>query len=636
MAHIAADHIEVEKVETPRDWLPVGAFARDAANAAADRGDLVVKIGPGLAAQAGTAMFVPSKAEIQVNSDVCLRGVKLDDLDLTDRLTLLTHPAFAGALIHEAAHARHTRLPDLIKYAKANKVSPRLLDIVIMLEEPRIEARTLALAHKDEKALPGNKSDWPLYFTTMALDIVLRDFRISDDRYGAGSQAALILARVDGGSFLPEPAEPFAAEVEKVLGADTVEALREIWTRHFRLDDDDFAGFIENAQAWLDALDIDADDDTDNLAGQSIAPPEEPSEDEDESSGEGENDGESESTGGEASASEGEGEGENAKTADGRDSTEKFQDMARKAQARADGAASNERKGERDAREAQQRREDAQRREEAAKEVAGAWHGYSDDPDRGGVAANVRKPTSEERRAAVALGKTLAKVSYRDRSVTKISAPTPPGRLKVRALVSNAQARTSGGPLQDPFIGKRRRHVDETPLTIGFIQDVSGSMGDAEVPMASTSWVIGEAGRKIDAHVAGVLMGTKATGVTRPGKHYENVREYDACAGHECFRDAFLALDGVLNLVEGNGARVLFIASDGQYGARVHNKYAHQIMPILKRRGVAVVWLRFTHSYETYGYGAVLDVRGMSPAQIATACGATALAEFRKVQQVAA
>jgi hypothetical protein len=145
--------------------------------------------------------------------------------------------------------------------------------------------------------------------------------------------------------------------------------------------------------------------------------------------------------------------------------------------------------------------------------------------------------------------------------------------------------------------------------------------------------VIGEAGRKIDAHVAGVLMGTKATGVTRPGKHYENVREYSANAGHECFRDAFLALDGVLNLVEGDGARVLFIASDGQYGSSKHNAAARQILPLLKRRGVAVVWLRFTHSYETYGHGTVLDVRGMSPAQIATACGATALAEFRRASK---
>ena len=235
----------------------------------------------------------------------------------------------------------------------------------------------------------------------------------------------------------------------------------------------------------------------------------------------------------------------------------------------------------------------------------------------------------------MALGKTLSKVSYRDRSVTKVSAATPPGRLKVRALVSNAQARTSGGPLQDPFIGKRRRHVDETPLTVGFIQDVSGSMSDAEVPMASTSWVIGEAGRKIDAHVAGVLMGTKATGVTRPGKHYESVREYSANAGHECFRDAFLALDGSLNLVEGNGARVLFIASDGQYGSKTHNAWAKKTLPLLKKRGVAVVWLRFTHSYETYGHGTLLDVRGMTPAQIATACGVAALAEFRKAQSAA-
>jgi hypothetical protein len=643
MAHIAADHVEVGKADTPTDWLPVGAFARDAANAAADRGDLVVKIGPGLAAEAGTAMFVPAKAEIQVDSNVCLRGVKLDDLDLTDRLTLLTHPAFAGALIHEAAHARHTKLPELIKHAEANKISRRLLDVVIMLEEPRIEARTLRFAHKDESALPGDKADWPLYFTTMALDIVLRDFRISDDRYGAAAQAALILARVDGGSFLEEPAEPFATEVEAVLGEETVEALREIWTAHFTLDDDDFEGFIASAQAWLDVLEIDADDDTDNLAGDSIAPPPPPQPeptdedgDEDGSKGGEGDDSEDGESKGEASASEGEGEGENAKTADGRDSTEKFQDMARKAQARADAAASNERKDERNEREAQQRREDAKRREEAAKEVAGAFHGYSDDPDRGGVPANVRKPTPEERRAAVALGKTLAKVSYRDRSVTKVSAAAPPGRLKVRALVGNAQARQSGGALQDPFVGKRRRHVDETPLTIGFIQDVSGSMGDAEVPMASTSWVIGEAGRKIDALVAGVLMGTKATGVTRPGKHYENVREYSANAGHECFRDAFLALDGVLNLVEGNGARVLFIASDGQYGSRVHGDAARKTLPLLKKRGVAVVWLRFTNSYQTYGHGTVLDVRGMSPAQIATACGVAALAEFRKVQGAAA
>jgi hypothetical protein len=202
-----------------------------------------------------------------------------------------------------------------------------------------------------------------------------------------------------------------------------------------------------------------------------------------------------------------------------------------------------------------------------------------------------RAPNAQERQAAVVLSRQLEKARYRDRVRTESASRLPPGRLRTRALVQG-QAQRARGMMVDvqPWNRVQHRHVDNPPLTIGVMVDVSGSMGSAMKSMASTAWVLSEAVRRVQGRVAMVYYGSSVFSTLKPGQHLNEVQVYTAPDSTEEFDKAFLALDGGLTLTEGRGARLLVIVSDGQY--RLDQvKAVDARLAQAARAGVGVLWL---------------------------------------------
>jgi hypothetical protein len=180
--------------------------------------------------------------------------------------------------------------------------------------------------------------------------------------------------------------------------------------------------------------------------------------------------------------------------------------------------------------------------------------------------------------------------------------------------------------------GKRRKRVESTPLTIGFLVDISGSRGSAMEPLGSTQWVVSTAGAHIDAKVASAHFGERVHGVTPAGVREKDVRLFVPADGSEAFRAGALALDKELNLLDGTGARILFVASDGVFVVPTEREYAQAWVPLAQRKGVAVIFLDFTGSMGFGAYGAsVVDCEDKTPAEVAALCGKIAAAEVRRM-----
>jgi hypothetical protein len=122
--------------------------------------------------------------------------------------------------------------------------------------------------------------------------------------------------------------------------------------------------------------------------------------------------------------------------------------------------------------------------------------------------------------------------------------------------------------------------------------DISGSMGGAMQPMATTAWVMSEAVRRVHGKASMVYYGNDVFATLKPGQHLTDVNVYTARDNTEKFGKAFKAIDGSMNLLHGSGARLLVIVSDGQYSQDERDQVKHWLASC-KRNGVAVLWLGF-------------------------------------------
>jgi hypothetical protein len=607
MGHILYGAVE-KRVNTSDDgWFPVAAQVGKYVNTRSHRTDIVSVVST-TAGMGAPACFIPSLAEMHINTEVCDLGDP-DKVDLTDSLWSLSHAPAVGAMTHEAAHARHTRF-DPRELMEEFGATRKMVDVITTLEEPRIEAHALRFHAASKPFLRG-----------CAMEIVGRDFVIPDSRYGAAAAAGLLLARVDAKVISAAEARGFRKDILDVLGKDTLDALKPLWQRFLRLHDADFAGMVDVAREWLDVLGEDPED-SEGMVGEALMGEPLPGE-------------------GEGSGGEGEGEGEGSESTTGEAFGKGIMKKVHIAESKMDGEIVEARGEERAERKAAERRADAERRAEAGREHAESFgkaatgtHGYS--PDGFAHYSHSRPPTSDERRAAKTLAKTLERIDYRDRAVRKVNSAVPPGRLRGRMAVQ-AEAYAEQGrdtSTVEVWSGKRRTKVESTPLTIGFLVDISGSMNAAMEPLGSTQWVVSTAGSHIDAKVASAHFGDYVHGVTPCGVKEKDVRLFAPYDGSEAFRSAALAIDKELNLLDGRGARILFVASDGVFVNAPDMRYAKTWMPLAKRKGVAVIFLNFTGSVGSGVAGAqVLDCVGKTPAEVATLCGKAAIAEVRRLDQ---
>lgn len=611
---------------TPREWLPAAAQCTEWANRIARRADLTVSIGPDAAKEAGTAFFTPTKGDIELCATRLLPGVKPEEVDMSDKLWRLKQAQFVGALAHEAAHAAFSvTVPlDLHNWrgpmdldGNPMRFTPREIDVLIALEESRIEYKLLKRNPVLKKSL-----------RRMAMEIVNADFKIADTRYGASIGAALTVARVDAGSVSRPAGKRFGKILREKLDYTTLVALRKLWMEYHRLEFTTkymfpFETCKRIAAEWV-ALVTDPDEDKDDLATDikiiiSFGSAGDP--------------GDPDGTGSDASAS-GAGEGgDEAETTvelpeEIADAISKaLAEIAREEAMDADTEIGEDIRDEVTSRTLAEKVVDANRREEGKYEADKAFkpargtHAFGGDM-HGRRTLTKRKPSDSERAAATRLSQDLLKITTHDKVVTRMSSMLPPGRVHGKSAVTGAaQLANRQIVTAKPFVSTRRRHVESDKLAIGVALDVSGSMGMATEPLGVLNYVVAAAANKVDANFCSVLFGSRVEGLVKPGQKVSEVVIASAVDGTEMAAPAFKAIDHEVNLLDGSGARILIMFTDAHFVQRDQVEYTKTFMRLCKQRGVTVIWCYWGDHRSNYGYGAEIDLWDKTPAECATIIG---------------
>lgn len=597
--HMSAKRKTKELIPDP-EWLSVNGQVVTVVNdwAARPLGDLMVKMG----ATAGgpTAFFDPKIGQIEINTDVAFgEGTKPEEVgDLRERKNQFEWPKATGAIFHESAHAKYTTW-DL--YAAARTLSERENDAMHVLEESRCERQLM-------EDYPKNKS----FLRSCILEIVLHD--MSDDEAKAmnGTRqaahlCALALARVDTGVLKKKDVRTIEKQIEKVLEPKVLSQLREIWREFQNINDPsrNIERMYDLARKWAAILDEAAkQEDEDEQRAQEIA----------------------------QAMAEAMGE---------------LGEQAGKTEIDAQGDVYDQQSQER--REAAQKEKDAKRKEQQQnkgsaqkvfKKNAPQHHnsgGQLEYKETMSGLVETRAPQPEEAKAAVTVSKALEKAKYHDRVRIEKNSVIPPGRLRTRSAVQNAAYRSKNVRIDaEPFRRVQRKHTVDPNLTVGIMTDISGSMSAAMTPMGVTGWVISEAVRKIQGKYAMVNYGHSVTPVLYPNQKSGGVRIYDCPDGSEAFDFGFQALDGELELLEGTGARLLVVVSDGNYKGS-ETDYAKRWLKRCKEQGVAVLWIGYGHSSGAQdiikGTDAQFIIPGKTAAEVAQQVGKAAVDALNKAGQ---
>lgn len=649
MAHFG-NGLETRK-STPGEWLRTGAQIGTLVNDWSFRTDLVVNLGDSTVSGAPAA-FNPKSAEVEVNTKVAFGNVSPDEIgDLTKRKHQLLHPTATGAIFHEALHARFSRWS--IEHAQAELTRDEF-SALFNLEEGRIEAFGI-------RTNPNNK----LFLRSSALNIVVADLENQVAKItnvaGASFLSALTLARVDAGVLDASDVEPVVPIVEQMLGAEVIAKLRAIWIE-FQAHDNhaDATRLYELAREWVKVVNETKAEkgETGNAPHPGCHPTPSPSGESGSSesgstpsgeSGSGSESGESESETGSGSGSSESEESESGESESGSGSSpldEIAEQLAKEILEALNEARENAEIATRsdadEQIESEEWKEIAQDKANSAKEakahrdvsasVFGAGTGPSPEMHTNSRLIEVRKPTGEERASAVRVARLLEKAKYRERSQVEINSEIPVGRLRSRAMVQKAAYKAIGVNAKvEPWRSTKRKHTDNPELNVGVMVDISGSMGSAMQPMATTAWVLSEAVRRVQGKASMVYYGSDVFATLKPGQHLEDVNVYTARDNTEKFDKAFKALDGSMNLLHGSGARLLVVVSDGYYTYE-ERENAKKWLGSCKRNGVGVLWLAFEGSetsqlrYILNGSDAVrIDVQhSASASSIATLIGESA------------
>ena len=543
---------------TPTEWLHVGARIGRLINQWAERHDLVAYVGSKAAiTQGAPALFTPATGEVEVNTDIAFPGATPEQIgDLTERSQQFEFPKGTGAIFHEALHARFSTF-DILQAQR--DLTPLEWEGFYLLEEGRIEAFGVRL-------MPTNKA----FLRACALGIVLGDLEDVDPTTltsvrGMAKLMAISYARIQAGVLSYDDIAPLAEILEAVAPKGLLEELRPLWTQ-FQILDPKFAlpRMYNLARQWAEIVTKYSEE-----AGE---------------------DAQSEAGGG---SGEGEGPSEEVREL-ARKIMGAIAEAAEDTEFEANAEAMDQQSIEADQEAVENTSRQAEARKEAKKtatQVFSHASGPSGVKKTSSKLAEERLPSALERASAVRIAQALERAKYRDRVRVESASATPPGRLRTRAVVQGRAQRDRG--VMDttaPWNRVQRKHVDDPNLTIGVMVDISGSMRSAMEPLASAAWILSEATRRVHGRTAMVYYGDDVFPTLKAGQHLDKVRVYTAGDSTEEFGKAFQALDGALDLLNGSGARLLVVDSDGHYRSD-QQRIAEDIVKQCDRAGVAVLWL---------------------------------------------
>jgi hypothetical protein len=552
MAHLKVSKTRAE--QTPPEWLKVGAQLGELVNTWAGRSDIVAYVGPG-AGDSAPACFNPPMAEVEVDVAIAFgKAVTPETIgDIRNRATQFDYPRASGAIFHEALHARYSRY-DLLKAHE--DLSKNEMMALTILEETRIESLGV-------ENFPANR----VFLRACAMDIILDDVRENLEKVTAtramAQMAALVCARIDAGSLDAEDALDVQGMVSDFFGATRYAQLRDIWLR-FQKYEGHFNALplYDLAREW-EAIIKDVSDENGDVEDEAnmitaamagiisdiIESLEEAAEDI-------------------AIAI-----GDEAQEQEQKEEWKEVVDLRGKA--------------------AKQQKDHEKISEEVFNKSTG-------DTGNGSYSRikETRAPSGPERAAAVKIANMLERAKYRERDEKEVTSILPPGRLRSRAMLQEAAYKARGSMMHaQPWKRTVRKHTDDPTLNVGVMVDISGSMADAMQPMAVTAWAMSEAVRRVQGKCAMVYYGSGVFPTLKPGQHLSEVNVYSAPDGTEKFDKAFKALDGSLNLLNGTGARLLVVVSDGCYTPEETEK-AKKWIQECEKNGVAVLWIPFAHSYQ--------------------------------------
>jgi len=563
MAHLS--HSTTRAENTPPEWLGVGMAIGELANTWSDRHDLVGYVGTN-AGHGAPACYNPELAEIEVDTSIAFGAGVTPEMvgDIRERSQQYEFPKATGAIMHEAFHAKFSEwsIPDAKKALK-----PDEFQAIMWLEESRIECQGLMMM---PKAKP--------FLRACAIDIVIGEakeqFAENSNTMSASFFVATVHARIDAGILEYEDVAELVDLVNDYIGLERVRKLRAI-AREFQAHKMHAVAdpyLYDLARKWAEIVR-------------------------------------------EVAEEKGDAQPEGAEGAEGEGASAEFIGEMMEALEEAKDATSVAVMGDLGDQEMQEeweeevkRKGESSKEQKANREVGQKVFSKGTTETGGGTSSYLverRKPEQPERVAAVTVAQMLEKAKYRERSETEVKSVTPPGRLRTRALVQGKALKERGVMTQvEPWRKTVRKHTDDPTLTVGVMVDISGSMGGAMKPMATTAWVMSEAVKRVQGRTAMVYYGSDVFATLKPGQHLSEVSVWAATDGTEKFDKAFRALDGGLNLLHGTGARLLVVVSDGCY-TDTEAQNARKWVTRCAESGVGVLWLPFYNGFYAKRYGSL-------------------------------
>lgn len=579
MAHYVS-RLDTRTSTTPSEWLTTCSQIGQVVNKWAERGDIVVYAGSD-AGIGHTACYIKSSAEMEINIPVAFGEWATPAFigNFTERTTQFDWANATGVIYHEALHARYSEWkPEVLEAMK-----PEVFRVFSLLDEARIERLGVIQMPENQVFLRSSALNLALQGLDEADADSLSDVRMS--AYVCG----LAMARVDAGVLKLSDVRATYDKIIGAIGQELFDELRAIWFEFQRLHTSQVERGHELAIKWVELLDK-ADPQPEGGCEFPVG------------------------------GSEGEGEGDPIK---GKGKGKFLKELTDAMNEDAENSETdvhkdlNEQQTKEEQREVLKAKNNQRERQDKARKEASKVFSTASGGGTGSSSSRLqekRPPKGTERASAVRLAQMLEKAKYRERSITEIKSVLPAGRLKTRIAIQNSAMKSKGIHSTLPaWRQTKRKHTDDPTLTIGVMVDISGSMSSAMESMATTAWVLSEAGRRVQARTAMVYYGQDVFPTLKVGQKLEQVAVYSAPDGTEVFGRAFDALDGHLNLVYGEGVKLLVVVSDGQYTHNESNN-AKNAVKLCAENGVAVLWIEPEH---THGNGSfIVGTNGVVVSQL--------------------
>lgn len=504
----------------------------------------------------------PGLGITEINPAYLPDGVTPDNMSPLVRRDHARYPVIWGLLTHEGAHAHFSEwlniMDDRIQDGEVTDEQQHHLGAATILEESRIEKRQMGFRPQDQVWLQASG-------TQLALEEVHKQAAATKqhmkenpdaqlDKALVARAAALVLARIDAGSVIPDDAtQEIQGLVDEAFGKQAPE-LRKIWREVHRTADDDADKMMALGKKWYE------------LTGDDGGRGEEES----------------------CAACSGDSEGDGNSLAD--KLKQALGQAARNAQKEASGQTERERRQRRIAQVVDKRRLEGRKQQEAKQQARGLLAGTGSNMSH--PITGYRDPTPKELTLARTTRRQLEAAYLPERAVTRVTRILPPGKLSMRAAQQqDAQLHAGLIPDVEPFTHKDRTHIPTPPLKVGIVQDVSGSQGSAANAAASGAWSLAKAAQMIaDAEVAMVSFGDRVNAIIKPRERLKQVPVIQTPYGTDYFCDAVQALEGLLDLMRPGSARLVVVLTDGHFSSRDF-KNRDASLRRLTTAGVKILWM---------------------------------------------